>query len=64
MSGKAKTFEQSMERLEQIVRTMETGDVPLEESMKLYTEAVGLVKQCREYIENAKLTVEQLEAAE
>ena len=30
-----KTFEESMNRLEQIVRSMERGDVPLEESLKL-----------------------------
>ena len=32
------TFEQSMARLEQIVRAMERGDVPLEESLKLFQE--------------------------
>lgn len=56
-------LERSMSRLAEISERM-SGELPLEESMKLYTEAVGLVKQCREYIENAKLTVEQLEAAE
>ncbi len=56
-------LETSMSRLAEISEKM-SGELPLEESMKLYTEAVGLVKQCREYIENAKLTVEQLEAAE
>ncbi|MBQ9947752.1 MAG: exodeoxyribonuclease VII small subunit [Oscillospiraceae bacterium] len=56
-------LERSMSRLAEISEKM-SGELPLEESMKLYTEAVGLVKQCREYIENAKLTVEQLEAAE
>ena len=31
-----KTFEESMQRLEQIVRAMERGDVPLEDSLKLF----------------------------
>lgn len=56
-------FEKSMARLQEISELM-SGELPLEQSMKLYTEAVELTKQCREYIMNAKLTVEQLEAAE
>ena len=41
---------------------MNGAELPLEESMKLYSEAVDLVKFCKEYITNAKLTVEKLEA--
>ena len=36
MNQKDKTFEENMERLEQIVRAMEKGDVALEESLKLF----------------------------
>ena len=39
MNQQNKTFEQSMQRLEQIVRAMERGDVPLEESLKLFHRA-------------------------
>lgn len=56
-------FERSMTRLAEISEMM-SSELSLEESMKLYTEAVGLVKQCRDHINNAKLTIEQLEAAE
>lgn len=56
-------FEKSMARLQEISELM-SGELPLEQSMKLYTEAVELTKQCKDYINNAKLTVEQLEAAE
>lgn len=56
-------FEKSMARLAEISERM-SGELTLEESMKLYTEAVELTKQCREYINTAKLTIEQLEAAE
>ena len=38
MSAKSKTFEASMERLEMIVRQLEQGNVPLEESLKLFQE--------------------------
>ncbi len=56
-------FEKAMARLQEISELM-AGELPLEESMKLYTEAVELTKQCREYIQKAKLTIEQLEAVE
>ncbi|MBE6901061.1 MAG: exodeoxyribonuclease VII small subunit [Ruminococcaceae bacterium] len=56
-------FEKAMARLSEISELM-SGELPLEQSVKLYTEAVELTKQCREYINAAKLTVEQLEAAE
>lgn len=54
-------FEKEMAKLAEISQKMKASDIPLEESMKLYTEAVGLTKSLKEYIENAKLTVEKLE---
>ena len=46
MNQQNKTFEENMHRLEQIVRTMERGDVPLEESLKLFQEGTELVRCC------------------
>lgn len=63
MSGKAKTFEQSMERLEQIVRAMEKGDVPLEESMKLFQEGTELVRSCGKLLDEAQLQVKKIMAS-
>ncbi len=57
-------FEKAMGRLTEISARMNSSELPIEESMKLYAEAVQLTKECREYIEKAKLQVEQLEAAE
>ena len=54
-------FEAEMKKLSDIAAKMETGDLPLEESMKLYTEAVAITKKLREYIDGAKLKVEALE---
>lgn len=53
-------FEKGMERLSEISKQM-SGDITLEMSIKLYSEAAELVKKCREYIESAKLIVEQTE---
>ena len=60
MNQPNKTFEESMNRLEQIVRAMERGDVPLEESLKLFQEGTELVKSCNELLENAKLQVKKI----
>ena len=57
-------FESSMKRLAEISEKMSSGELPLEEAMKLYAEATVTVKQCKDYLNNAKLTIEQLEAQE
>lgn len=54
-------FENEMKRLQEISAKMK-GDISLDESMKLYTEAVELSKKLSDYIKSAKLKVEQLEA--
>ena len=56
------TFEQSLMRLEQIVRALEHGDVPLEESLKLFQEGTGLVRSCQKLLDNAKLQVQKVMA--
>lgn len=56
------TFEQSLMRLEQIVRALEHGDVPLEESLKLFQEGTGLVRSCQKLLDDAKLQVQKVMA--
>ena len=60
MSAKSKTFEASMERLETIVRQLEQGNVPLEESLKLFQEGTGLVQTCTQLLDQAELEVVKL----
>lgn len=60
MSKKKMTFEESMARLEQIVRAMERGDVALEESLKLFQEGTELVKSCGKLLDDAQLQVNQI----
>ena len=57
------TFEASMTRLEQIVRTMERGDVPLEESLKLFQEGTELVRSCGKLLDEAELQVKKIMTA-
>lgn len=54
------TFEESMQRLEQIVRAMERGEVPLEESLKLFQEGTQLVMSCEKMLETAQLQVKKV----
>ena len=63
MNEKNLTFEQSMQRLEQIVRAMERGDAPLEESLKLFQEGTELVRTCNQLLENAQLQVKMIMTA-
>ena len=63
MEKQNKSFEGNMQRLEQIVRAMEQGDVALEESLKLFQEGTELVRSCNELLENAQLQVKMIMTA-
>ena len=60
MNQQNKTFEENMQRLEQIVRAMERGDVPLEESLKLFQEGTELVRCCGKLLDVAQLQVKKI----
>lgn len=54
------TFEDAMKRLEEIVRLLEAGELPLAESLERYQESMNLVKFCREQLDKAELQLEKL----
>lgn len=60
MNQNNKTFEENMQRLEQIVRAMERGDVALEESLKLFQEGTELVRSCGKLLDEAELQVKKI----
>ena len=60
MNKKAPSFEENMQRLEQIVRAMERGDVPLEESLKLFQEGTELIRCCGKLLDDAELQVKMI----
>lgn len=49
-----KSFESSLKRLEEIVRQMEEGNVPLEETLKLFEEGITLSRSLREQLDSAE----------
>ena len=54
MAETSKSFEASMERLETIVRQLEQGNAPLEESLKLFQEGTALVQSCAKLLDSAE----------
>ncbi|MBR4691998.1 MAG: exodeoxyribonuclease VII small subunit [Oscillospiraceae bacterium] len=50
-------FEESMLRLEEIVRLLEKGDAPLEDSIKLFEEGTKLAKRCDDLLNEAEKKV-------
>ena len=63
MNQQNMTFEANMQRLEQIVRAMERGDVALDESLKLFQEGTELVKNCSKMLDEAELQVKKVMTA-
>ena len=57
------SFEAAMERLEQIVRAMERGDVALEESLKLFQEGTELVRSCAKLLDDAQMQIQTVMTA-
>ncbi len=53
-------FESSLQELEGIVARMESGELPLEDSLKLFERGVALTKQCRDSLTTAELRVKKL----
>ena len=64
MNQKSMNFEASMQRLEQIVRAMERGDVALEESLNLFKEGTELVRACGKLLDDAQLQVKMVMTAQ
>jgi len=54
------SYEQAVERLEEIVARIEGGELGLEESIALYEQGVALGKRCREILTRAEQRVQQL----
>jgi exodeoxyribonuclease VII small subunit len=51
---KNKNFEQTLARLEEIVKKMESGNISLDESIEIYQEGITLSKQCSTMLEEAE----------
>ncbi len=60
MAQKEGSFEGNLEKLKEIVDGLESGDIPLKESMNKFKEGTEMIKQCYKELEEAELKVETL----
>ena len=61
MSDEKLTFEDALEELESIVGRLETGDLTLEETLKLFERGQALAARCEETLYQAELRLEALQ---
>lgn len=57
---KEMSFEESLEKLEEIVKKLETGEVPLDEAITNFNEAMKLAKTCDEKLKSAEEAITKL----
>jgi exodeoxyribonuclease VII small subunit len=57
------SFEESLGKLEKLVATLESGDVPLADLVTRYTEGTRLLQQCQASLRAAELVISELPAA-
>ncbi len=60
MTDKKQSFEESMERLETIVKDLESNEKPLDETIALFEEGLKLVKNCDEKLKQFETQVDTL----
>jgi len=56
----AATFESGLQELEQIVKEMESGELPLERALELFEKGMRLSETCRKQLEEAETRIEML----
>lgn len=54
------SFEDALKRLEEIVRTLEKGEAPLDQSIELYQEGDRLRRHCEARLKDAQARIEQI----
>lgn len=58
------SFEQALKRIDEIVKQLERGDVPLEQSLTLFEEGTALIKSCGKLLDEAEQKVVKLRKGE
>lgn len=64
MDDKRPTYEEAVKRLEEIVKRLEGGSAPLDESIALFSEGAELVKTCTAILDEAEQKVKILTESE
>lgn len=56
------TFEQAMDRLEEISEILNTQDVSIDETLALYAEGTKLIKSCSDKLKEVTLKIEEIDS--
>ena len=54
------SFEQGIEKLEQVINDLDKNNVPLDQALQLFNEGIGLVKHCNSLLDSAEEKVKVL----
>ena len=54
------SFEESLKKLDEIVKKLENGDTPLDDAIKDFNEAMTLAKSCDEKLKNAEESISKI----
>ncbi len=58
------SYEDAMKRIDEIVDSLERGDVPLDEALKLFEEGAELTNICYKRLDSAKQKITEIKAGE
>jgi exodeoxyribonuclease VII small subunit len=58
--AKLATFEENYMRLEEVIARLDSGNLPLDESVALYEEGIRLAQYCEQQLDNAEIKVTQI----
>jgi len=58
------SFEQASAKIEDIVRLLEKGEIPLDKSLSLFEEGANLIRKCGKILDEAEQTVVRLQKGE
>ena len=57
-----KSFEEGMQRLQELLGGLQDDATPLAQSVKVYAEAAGLISYCKQTLDDAQLKIEEIDA--
>lgn len=57
-----KSFEEGMQRLQELLAAMQDDATPLAQSVKLYAEAAAMISYCKKTLDDAKLKIDEIDA--
>lgn len=60
---KPKSFEEGMQRLQELLALMQNENTSLDQSVKLYAEAAQLIRYCNETLNTAKIQIEEIDSS-